>query len=56
MHMVTRQLHDAITAFGEGDAQQAVAVWEHDDEIDAIYSSLFREILTYMMEDPRQIV
>ncbi len=55
MHMVKRQLHAAITAFVEGDAQQAVAVWEHDDEIDAIYSSLFREILTYMMEDPRQI-
>lgn len=55
MQMVKRQLHAAITAFVEGDAQQAVAVWEHDDEIDAIYSSLFREILTYMMEDPRQI-
>ncbi len=55
MHMVKRQLHAATNAFVEGDIQQAVAVWEHDDEIDAIYSSLFREILTYMMEDPRQI-
>ncbi|MBN2752493.1 MAG: phosphate signaling complex protein PhoU [Rhodospirillaceae bacterium] len=55
MQMVKRQLHAATNAFVEGDAQQAVAVWEHDDEIDAIYSSLFREILTYMMEDPRQI-
>ncbi len=55
MHMVKRQLHAATNAFVEGDAQQAVAVWEHDDEIDAIYSSLLREILTYMMEDPRQI-
>jgi phosphate transport system protein len=55
MHMVKRQLHAATNAFVEGDIQQAVAVWEHDDEIDAIYSSLFREILTYMIEDPRQI-
>ncbi|WP_337996408.1 phosphate signaling complex protein PhoU [Oleispirillum naphthae] len=55
MQMVKRQLHAATNAFVEGDAQQAIAVWEHDDEIDAIYSSLFREILTYMMEDPRQI-
>ena len=55
IHMVKRQLHAATNAFVEGDIQQAVAVWEHDDEIDAIYSSLFREIFTYMMEDPRQI-
>jgi phosphate uptake regulator len=37
MHMVKRQLHAATNAFVEGDAQQAVAVWEHDDEIDAIF-------------------
>ena len=55
MEMSKRQLHAATTAFVEADATQAVAVWEHDDEIDAVYSSLFREILTYMMEDPHQI-
>jgi len=55
MQMVKRQLHAATNAFVEGDPQQAIAVWEHDDEIDAIYSSLFREILSYMIEDPRQI-
>ena len=32
-----------------------MAVWKRDDEIDAIYTSLFRELLTYMMEDPRNI-
>ena len=31
------------------------SVWERDDEIDAMYTSLFRELLTYMMEDPRNI-
>ena len=30
-------------------------VWRRDDEIDALYTSLFRELLTYMMEDPRNI-
>ena len=30
-------------------------MWERDDEIDAMYTSLFRELLTYMMEDPRNI-
>jgi len=55
MQMVQKQLHAATSAFVEGDVPQAIAVWEHDDEVDAVYSSLFREILTYMMEDPRQI-
>jgi phosphate transport system protein len=30
-------------------------VWLHDEEIDALYNSIFRELLTYMMEDPRMI-
>ena len=33
----------------------AVAVWHRDDEVDDMYTSLFRELLTYMMEDPRNI-
>ena len=33
----------------------ALAVWNGDEEIDAICTSLFRELLTYMMEDPRHI-
>ena len=32
-----------------------MAVWQRDEEIDALYTSLFRELLTYMMEDPRNI-
>ena len=35
--------------------QAAVAVWRADDNIDAHYNSLFRELLTYMIEDPRTI-
>jgi phosphate transport system protein len=33
----------------------ALAVWKGDEEIDAMCTSLFRELLTYMMEDPRNI-
>ena len=33
----------------------ALDVWNHDEEIDQLYNSLFRELLTYMMEDPRNI-
>ena len=37
------------------DPEKAVAVWRRDERIDAMYNSLFRELLTYMMEDPRNI-
>ena len=44
----TRRLCNALV-------QQVNIVRERDDEIDALYTSLFRELLTYMMEDPRNI-
>src|SRR2546426_9183035 len=37
------------------DLKKALAVWNGDEEVDAICTSLFRELLTYMMEDPRNI-
>jgi phosphate transport system protein len=49
------QLDDVLDAFAERDADKALAVWRHDERIDAMYNSLFRELLTYMMEDPRNI-
>jgi phosphate transport system protein len=49
------QLKDVLDAFAERDAEKAVAVWRRDERIDAMYNSLFRELLTYMMEDPRNI-
>ncbi|HEX5957449.1 MAG TPA: phosphate signaling complex protein PhoU [Hyphomicrobiaceae bacterium] len=57
-HMVElalSQLKDVLDAFAERDADKAVAVWTRDERIDAMYNSLFRELLTYMMEDPRNI-
>ncbi len=35
--------------------KSALAVWNGDEEVDAMCTSLFRELLTYMMEDPRNI-
>ena len=57
-HMVElalSQLKDVLDAYAERDAEKAVAVWRRDERIDAMYNSLFRELLTYMMEDPRNI-
>ena len=44
-----------LDAYAERDADKALGVWRHDEQIDAMYNSLFRELLTYMMEDPRNI-
>lgn len=49
------QLKDVLDAYTKKDAVEAHKVRERDSEIDAIYTSLFRELLTYMMEDPRNI-
>lgn len=49
------QLKNVLDAFSRQDANAAMAVRNGDNEIDEIYNSLFRELLTYMMEDPRKI-
>jgi phosphate transport system protein len=49
------QLKDVLDAYAEGDEAKALEVWRSDEEIDALYNSIFRELLTYMMEDPRTI-
>jgi len=49
------QLKDVLDAFAARDDAAALNVRKRDDEIDALYTSLFRELLTYMMEDPRNI-
>lgn len=53
--LVQAQLKDVLDAYARSDEQKAMAVWARDNEIDALYTSLFRELLTYMMEDPRNI-
>jgi len=49
------QLKNVLDAYAKRDANAAMTVWKRDGEIDEIYNSLFRELLTYMMEDPRKI-
>jgi phosphate transport system protein len=53
--LAMRQLKDVLDAYAERDAEKALGVWRHDERIDAMYNSIFRELLTYMMEDPRNI-
>jgi phosphate transport system protein len=53
--LILRQLKAALDAYSTRDAAAAIDVCNADDEIDALYTSLFRELLTYMMEDPRNI-
>lgn len=53
--LVQTMLKDVMDAFLQGDVEKAVEVWEADEEVDGLYTSLFRELLTYMMEDPRHI-
>ena len=54
-HFALLLVKDVIDAYVDRDADKAIVVWTRDEELDEMYSSLFREFLTYMMEDPRNI-
>ncbi|HYL49754.1 MAG TPA: phosphate signaling complex protein PhoU [Stellaceae bacterium] len=51
----TTMVRDALQAYVETDAEKATEVWNQDKELDEMYTALFRELLSYMMEDPRRI-
>ncbi len=53
--IVQGMIKDVLDAYMGRDADKALDVWRRDEEVDEIYNSLFRELLTYMMEDPRHI-
>jgi phosphate transport system protein len=53
--MVREMLKDVLDAFASQDIDKAREVWLADEEVDEMHDSLFREMLTYMMEDPRNI-
>ena len=53
--LVLTQIKDVLDSFARRNAAEAMAVWRSDEEVDAVNNSLFRELLTYMMEDPRDI-
>ncbi len=48
-------LTEVLDAWARRDVSAALAVWRRDVEVDETYNSLFRELVTYMMEDPRTI-
>jgi phosphate transport system protein len=54
-HLVTGRLKDVLDAYTSSNVSRAVGVWWRDEEVDEHYNSLFRELLTYMMADPRTI-
>ena len=52
---VQENLKLTVDAIAEHDADKALEVWRSDDAVDDIYNAIFRELITYMMEDPRSI-
>ena len=53
--IATEMVHDVLTAFVERDAEAAVRVRERDRAVDDFYNSIFRTLLTFMMENPNNI-
>ena len=53
--LVLTQIKDVLDSYAHRDVAKALQVWRGDEEVDAVNNSLFRELLTYMMEDPRNI-
>ena len=53
--LVSSRLKDVLDAYTASNLDRALQVWSRDDEVDEHYNSLFRELLTYMMGDPRTI-
>jgi phosphate transport system protein len=49
------ELTHVLDAYARRDVDAAMEVWRSDEDLDALYNSIFRELLTYMMEDPRNI-
>lgn len=53
--LAAAQLKDVLDAYSLRDVGQAIGVWRQDEDIDAHYNAMVRELLTYMMEDPKTI-
>ncbi len=53
--LVQEIINDMLDAYVERDVDKALTVWHRDEEVDELHTSLFRELVTYMMEDPRNI-
>ena len=54
-NLVQKMVRQSLDAFVQKDAKMAVEVCKSDDEVDGLYKQLFRELLTYMIEDPKTV-
>jgi len=54
-NLVQGMIKNVLDAYVSRDVEQALDVWERDEEVDQLHTSLFRELLTYMLEEPRNI-
>ena len=54
-NLVQGIIKDILDAYIAGDCDKALDVWYRDAEVDEMHTGLFRELMTYMMEDPRNI-
>jgi len=52
---VQAMLKDCLDAYVQRDLEKAIAVWQRDEGVDAMYTSIFRELLTYMVEEPARV-
>ena len=55
VRLALSMIYEVLDSYSDRDTQKAIAVWRRDEELDEMYVSLFRELLTYMMEDARSI-
>ncbi len=53
--IATDMLHRSLNAYMEQDLGECKAIWHHDDEVDGLYVQVYRELLTYMLQDPGSI-
>jgi phosphate transport system protein len=54
-NIATEMLHEGVRAFINNDAEKARSIIDRDDDVDALHDQIFRELLTYMLEDPTTI-
>ena len=54
-NLVLDQINEVVEAYKDRDDERAMKVWRRDGEVDALHTAVFRELLTYMMEDARNI-
>ena len=55
VRLALSMINEVLDSYSDRDTRKAIAVWRRDEELDEMYVSLFRELLTYMMEDARRI-